>query len=31
MRNDNSVIEAIQTSAIYQDYERAFNEATGLP
>jgi AraC-like DNA-binding protein/ligand-binding sensor protein len=31
MRNDNSVIEAIQTSAIYRDYERAFNEATGLP
>jgi AraC-like DNA-binding protein/ligand-binding sensor protein len=31
MRNDNSVIETIQTSAIYQEYERAFNEATGLP
>jgi AraC-like DNA-binding protein/ligand-binding sensor protein len=31
MRNDNNVIEAIRSSAIYQDYERAFNEATGLP
>lgn len=31
MRNDNNVIEAIRSSAIYKDYERAFNEATGLP
>jgi len=29
--NGNSVIEKLTTSRIYQDYERAFTETTGLP
>ena len=31
MQNENSVIEMIRESAIYRDYQRAFNDATGLP
>jgi AraC-like DNA-binding protein len=31
MQNENSVIETIRGSTIYREYERAFNEATGLP
>src|SRR3954465_187936 len=29
--NDNSLIESLCNSRIYQEYERAFFEATGLP
>jgi len=31
MQNENSLVEALCRSKIYQDYERAFNETTGLP
>jgi AraC-like DNA-binding protein/ligand-binding sensor protein len=31
MQNENTLIEALSSSKVYQDYERAFNEATGLP
>lgn len=31
MQSENGVIEAIQGSELYKEYERAFNEATGLP
>lgn len=31
MQNENSVVAALADSKIYQDYERAFTEATGLP
>jgi AraC-like DNA-binding protein len=31
MQNENSLIEALCNSKIYQDYERAFVDATGLP
>ena len=31
MQNDNHLAEALSNSKIYQDYERAFSEATGLP
>src|ERR1051325_4732097 len=31
MQNENGVIEAIRGSDLYKEYERAFNEATGLP
>src|SRR5205085_4278037 len=31
MQSENGVIEAIQSSELYKEYERAFNEATGLP
>lgn len=31
MDKQNNVIEALRTSEIYQDYERSFSEATGLP
>ena len=31
MQNENNLVEALCSSKIYQDYERAFNEATGLP
>src|SRR5215472_7876049 len=29
--NDRGLVEALVNSRIYQDYERAFSEATGLP
>jgi AraC-like DNA-binding protein/ligand-binding sensor protein len=28
---DNRIVEQLEQSALYQDYERAFSEATGLP
>jgi AraC-like DNA-binding protein/ligand-binding sensor protein len=31
MQNENSLVNALSSSKIYQDYERAFTEATGLP
>ena len=32
MNNEsNSLVEALCNSKVYQDYERAFFEATGLP
>jgi len=31
MQNENNLVEALCGSRIYQDYERAFSEATGLP
>src|SRR3954464_14289322 len=31
MQNENTLAEALSSSKIYQDYERAFTEATGLP
>jgi AraC-like DNA-binding protein/ligand-binding sensor protein len=31
MAENNTVLEALRTSNLYQDYERAFSEATGLP
>src|SRR5436190_12704599 len=31
MQNENNLAEALCSSKIYQDYERAFSEATGLP
>ena len=31
MNNNQSLIEALAKSKVYQDYERAFSEATGLP
>ena len=31
MQNENTLVEALCSSKIYQDYERAFSEATGLP
>ena len=31
MNNQHSLIEALAKSKVYQDYERAFSEATGLP
>ena len=31
MQNENNLVEALCQSKIYQDYERAFSEATGLP
>lgn len=31
MQNENNLVETLCNSKIYQDYERAFNEATGLP
>ncbi|HXF10705.1 MAG TPA: PocR ligand-binding domain-containing protein, partial [Desulfuromonadaceae bacterium] len=31
MTENKNLIEALVTSKIYQDYERAFSEATGLP
>ncbi|MBI3848853.1 MAG: helix-turn-helix domain-containing protein [Verrucomicrobia bacterium] len=31
MNDNKNLIEALTTSQIYQDYERAFSEATGLP
>jgi AraC-like DNA-binding protein len=31
MQNENNVIETIRASELYKDYERAFNDATGLP
>ena len=31
MQNENNLVEALCSSRIYQDYERAFSEATGLP
>src|SRR6185436_14019341 len=31
MQNENNLVEALSDSKIYQDYERAFSEATGLP
>jgi AraC-like DNA-binding protein len=31
MKNENTLVEALSSSKIYQDYERAFNQATGLP
>lgn len=31
MQNENQVIEALCSSQVYRDYERAFTEATGLP
>ena len=30
-RNNKSLVEALTASKIFQDYERAFSEATGLP
>ena len=30
-RESKNVIGTLSTSKIYQDYERAFSEATGLP
>jgi AraC-like DNA-binding protein len=30
-QNDRALVEALVNSKIYQDYERAFTEATGLP
>jgi hypothetical protein len=29
--NDRNLIEALTNSKVFQDYERAFTEATGLP
>jgi len=31
MQNENTLADALCNSSIYQDYERAFTEATGLP
>jgi AraC-like DNA-binding protein/ligand-binding sensor protein len=31
MRNENKLVETLCSSKIYQDYESAFTEATGLP
>lgn len=31
MNNQHSLIDALARSKVYQDYERAFSEATGLP
>jgi AraC-like DNA-binding protein/ligand-binding sensor protein len=31
MQNENNLVETLCSSKIYQDYERAFSEATGLP
>jgi len=31
MKDNKSLVEALSRSKIYQDYEQAFNEATGLP
>jgi AraC-like DNA-binding protein len=31
MQNENNLAEALSSSKIYQDYERAFSDATGLP
>jgi len=31
MQNQNGLVDALCQSKIYQDYERAFSEATGLP
>lgn len=31
MQNANNLVESLCSSKIYQDYERAFSEATGLP
>lgn len=31
MQNENTVVEALTGSNVYQEYERAFTEATGLP
>jgi AraC-like DNA-binding protein len=31
MQNENNLVESLCHSRIYQDYERAFSEATGLP
>lgn len=31
MQNENNLVEALCSSKIYQDYERAFSDATGLP
>ena len=31
MNNNDSLIEALAKSKVYQDYERAFSDATGLP
>ena len=31
MQNENTLVETLCSSTIYQDYERAFSEATGLP
>lgn len=31
MNNSHSLIDALAKSKVYQDYERAFSEATGLP
>ena len=31
MQSENGLVEALCQSKIYQDYERAFSEATGLP
>jgi len=31
MQSENGVIESIRSSELYKEYERAFNEATGLP
>jgi AraC-like DNA-binding protein len=31
MNNQHSLIDALTKSKVYQDYERAFSEATGLP
>src|SRR5881396_394884 len=31
MQNENTLVESLCSSKIYQDYERAFSEATGLP
>lgn len=31
MQNENTVVNALSNSRIYQEYERAFTEATGLP
>jgi len=30
MNNSHSLIEALAKSKVYQDYERAFSDATGL-
>ncbi len=31
MNNNDNLIEALANSQMYHDYERAYNEATGLP
>src|SRR5689334_23649381 len=31
MQNENTLVETLCHSKIYQEYERAFSEATGLP